>query len=160
MPLPVYILCATSLAVDKETNFVSYFNVVEKIEIRKMEPAQHDSSRPVVVKASSLEIMAVWMKEQDDTPDRLFEVEFAALFPNRPEEFILGLVKITFSDPLYRIRVKDLHLAQFWGPGILKIEARIRPAGAEAWTNRQSYPIILEDKTEQPVATGEPTARQ
>jgi hypothetical protein len=144
MPIPIYLICSESGAIDETTKLASYFNLFEKMTISSIPvlPAgQVAVARIVPIRASSY-----WMKEDTDAPETKFQIQFIANLPNAPDEILLaqGEFQFTSSSPFARLNIEGIQLTQFFGPGMLRIEARVRRVGEEAWLGRQMYPILLE----------------
>jgi hypothetical protein len=142
MPLPIHLICSESGAIDETTKLASFFNLIEKLQFAKIE------IQPGVAQAInmvSLRLSALWMREEGDLPETVFEVHFVAIVPNAPQEVDLARGTFQFAGPLQRVNVPGVHIIQFYGSGILRLEARIRKAGEESWINRMSYPIIVEE---------------
>jgi len=135
MPKPVYILCSESGSEDKITGLVSLFNLIEKIQIVKRE-----QNEPVP--SLSLRVTATWARGEDEL-DQLFEFETAAYLPPDNDEMMLGKGEFRFTMPFQRITMRMQGSLVFQGPGMLRIENRIRRAGTDEWF-RQEYPILVE----------------
>lgn len=142
MPIPVYLICAESGAIDENTKLISFFNVVEKLQFVRVETAP---GQITVVSTVPLRLSAYWMREEIDDLETDFEVHFVGIFPNAPAEIDLARGQFRFTGPLQRLNVAGLQFTQFFGPGVLRLEARIRRFGEDVWLNRMSYPIILEE---------------
>src|SRR5438874_1949015 len=100
MPIPVYLLCSESGAVDENTKLTSYFNVVEKLRVAKIPPAP---GQALIARAASLFMSACWMREDSDSPETFFEVQFVGIFPSGPPEIELARGGFRFSGPLQRL---------------------------------------------------------
>ena len=153
MPVPVYLICSESGATDENTKLTSFFNLVEKLRVMRMEA---QPGQVIRANLTPLRLSAYWMREETDADDTRFEVQFVGMFPNGPPEIELTRGEFQFVGPFARLNVVGLQFNQFFGPGILRIEARIRRIGEETWLNRMSYPIVLEEF--QPGLSGEAAA--
>jgi hypothetical protein len=142
MPRPVYILCSQSNAVDKSTNLISFFNLVEELRIAKIP----EGTTPPATRPFTMRVVSVWMNTDDDMPSQLFETEFAVKFPKMeelPEELVFGRSNFSFTTLFNRLISPDLAIETFTGPGLMWVECRIRRAGETEWLARQEYPILL-----------------
>lgn len=148
MPIPVYLICSESGATDETTRLTSFFNLVEKLQVMRLELTPGQTH---VIHLPPLRLSAYWMKEETDAPETRFEVQFIGVFPNNPPEIELARGEFQFNGPFQRFNVTGLQLTQFFGPGILRIEARLRRVGDEAWLARMNYPILLEELLPPPV---------
>lgn len=135
MPRPVYILCSRSGAEDKVTGLLSHYHVLERISFTSPMPDQPNVS-------FCLRVTAVWMREEGDDPEQGYEFQFVLRFPPGGEESIVAEGTFRFSHPLHRMIV-DTPIARFGGPGLFRVENRIRPVGTEGWST-QHYPILLD----------------
>src|SRR5213594_333992 len=121
MPLPVYLICSESGAVDDTTKLASYFNLVEKLQVVTLQLAP---GQIAVVQASPLRLSAYWMKEEGDSPETVFEVQFVATLPSGPSEIQLARTETRFDGPFRRINITGV-MFQNLTPGLLRIEARM-----------------------------------
>jgi hypothetical protein len=139
MPIPVYLICSESGAHDEATKLASFFNLVEKLRIARVEaiPGQIQ-----VIQITPLRLSALWVREEGDE-DSTFEVQFVGLVPNAPQEIELARTTFLFTDPFQRVTINGLQLNQFYGPGLMFFEARLRPEGEPDWQTRMRYPVIL-----------------
>jgi hypothetical protein len=144
MPRPIYLLCSQSNAVDRTSNLISFFNLVEELRISQIpEGAPPGDPRPFFMR-----IVSAWMRTDGDTPSQVFETEFVVKFPKGaepPEELVFARPTFSFTTPFHRLTTPDLALPGFHGPGMLWVECRLRRAGETEWLARQEYPILLID---------------
>src|SRR5262249_28940938 len=124
---------------DASTNLLSHFQVIETLQISKIPPEALQSGQPVLVPMVSLLTTAVWMKMPDDSPQQEYEFETAFFLPPDGAEQVVHHGKFFFSEgkPFYRLTVRG-YLPPFTGPGLFRIESRIRKVGEEQWL-RQDY---------------------
>jgi hypothetical protein len=147
MPRPVYLLCSQSYAVDRESNQISFFNLIEEVKIVKR-PDDSDATdkQAVAHKHISMRIVSAWMKADDDSPDQVFEVEVAIKLPKESgghEETVISRPTLSFTKPFHRLLANEFSIPGVEAPGILWFECRIRRAGEKEWLARQEYPILL-----------------
>lgn len=138
MPLPVYFICSQSGAIDQATNLASAFNILETVQIAQIRP----TTAPI--RPNTIRLLAAWMREESDTPDQVFQVDIFGIFPPDGRELQLGQTEFQFTLPLQRLFV-DMPLAHFFGPGVLRIEARIRRTGQPEILNTMTFRIILQE---------------
>jgi hypothetical protein len=143
MARPVYIICSESGTEDKLTGLVSHFNVLERIQISKVPSSGPEET--ILVQTLTFRATAVWMRSEDDSPDKEFEYQTILHIPpdNREQVVQEGRFFFGADKPLYRIVVMGSG-PPFAGPGIFRIESRIRKVGDETWL-RQDYPIEVEE---------------
>jgi hypothetical protein len=139
MAEPVYILCSESGADDKLTGQVSLFNLTEKVHVMKLPPGQI----PPIPSTFRLRVTALWMRGDDDCGGE-FESEIRLLMP--PDGEILAIPQPAFTFPLLfqRVQIQILGPLPVKGPGIMRVQSRIRRNGTEDWLTQQC-PIILEE---------------
>jgi hypothetical protein len=143
MPLPAYIMCSQSGAIDQNTGLISFFSAIEVIQISKLAPG---SPPPSLVAGSNVFwLVASWVREQSDTENQEFEVDIIGIFPPNQQEFQLGQAKFRFTTLMHRIYISQFALNLFFGPGVLRIEARIRRAGETLVLNRMAYHVVLQE---------------
>ena len=145
MPLPAYMVCSRSGSIDEASNQVSAFNIIESFKIFRKPVKRLDDLTHKQIASGLVRIVTVWIKEESDSADQVFEVSVIGRFPPMGQEVSFGNLQFSFTNQLQRVVLNDLLLAQFWGPGVLKFEARIRRVGEEQWLNAQTFPIILEE---------------
>ena len=143
MPRPVLIVCAESGAVDKLTNRLSVFDVVEKVNFQRLE----NPVPTAILPKFKMQVIAVWMRQDNDSDDDQFESEFVIVTPAHQQE--ASVIRMMFSfapgKQLFRgIAVMDSPLP-IDGAGRMEILNRVRKAGSnEGWIT-QSYPIFIEE---------------
>jgi hypothetical protein len=142
MPRPVLIVCAESGAVDKLTNRLSVFDIVEKVLFQRIENQPPGSILPKF----KMQVVAIWMRQDDESDDDQFESEFAIVTSGSQQE--ASVVKMEFSfEPgkqLFRgIALLDAPLP-IDGAGRMEILNRVRKVGDADWIT-QSYPILVEE---------------
>jgi hypothetical protein len=141
MPLPAYLICSEGVSIDKDANKVTLFNVSEQIGIipkAQLEQAGLPAS-PLL-----LRIISVWMREDNDPPDIRFENQFVLHFP-QTAEMIVSQAEFSFlaSARFHRIFTQPIFVPGVPGPGLLKIESRLRRTGDADWLHRQFFYIEL-----------------
>jgi hypothetical protein len=141
MPKPVYILCSESGSEDKKTGLISHFNVIEKLLFAKV-PAPEPGAMNVA--AVPVQITAVWMRDEGDSPEQEFQFEIAVCQPEQQFEVGLAGGLLTFHLPLSRVSFRFRGGLPVATSGIIWVEARLRKTGEEAWQT-QRYPIFTEE---------------
>lgn len=147
MPLPVFIICSEGGSIDRHTNQLSIFDVIEKITFRPVLPAQ-DGSRQVEVDAgsrplafNSLRMTALWRQLEGDA-GREFDFKTTVLVPGSANEIMAGQGRIVFKTPLHRI------VANYIGDfpqqsGDIVVRTSIKPVESNDWIT-QEYVIPVE----------------
>ncbi len=143
MPKAVYILCAQSGSIDQRTSRISYFDVIEKIQVTKIKIAPQGKRIPAAAPLTSMRAVAVWMRTAGDTQDQEFEYELVISLPHRQKKLTPGKGRFIFIKPLQRITVDIVGMFPLMRSGIMKIQCRVRKVGDRKWL-RQEYPIIIE----------------
>lgn len=148
MPKPIYIICSESGSEDRVTNSVSHFNVLEQIELRAVpEPAP---GQPTLILAPAFQVDSVWLREDTDDPEQLFECEVVFHLPE-VKGMVVSATKFAFEKPRYRYTVRASsvigrdELSKFGkNAGIFVAECRVRKFGdpQEVWTS-QYYPLAI-----------------
>ena len=144
MPLPAYFVCSEGISVDRDANKITLFSVSESMQIIPTELlAQLQQSAHQIIPPATLRIVSVWMREDSDIPETQYEHQFVFHFP-KTEEIVLGQTPFTFTTArFHRLLSPPLFIPGFPGPGILKVEARIRKTGEPNWIGRQFFYIEL-----------------
>jgi hypothetical protein len=151
MPRPVYILCSESGSQDLTTGLLSHFQVIETLNISAV---PFPAAGVVVVPALMFRATAVWMRNADDLPEQEYEYETAFYFPPEGAEQVVQQGKFIFEadKPLYRMIVIGQG-PPLSGPGLFRIENRIRKVGQAEWL-RQDYHIPIVAIPQPPPAVG------
>lgn len=149
MPRPVFILCSKSGVEDKESSLISLFDIVEKLQITKVPipqvTTQEGPRPPVVIQYQPLRIVAVWMALPEDDPQQNYDYSMIVFGPPKGEPIGVEAGGVfRFTKPLHRFTMRIEGPLPMQGPGLIKIESRIRKVGEENWLS-QDYPIIVEE---------------
>jgi hypothetical protein len=153
-------VCSEAGAIDRERNAVSFFNVVEHVQLTRIPPGvaalQLAQIRPIF-----LWVVAAWLQSPEDTSDQHFEFELVLYLPDPPNqdrEIVCGNGRFAFATPVHRLTATPLPVPGFFGEGIMRVESRIRRAGETEWLAQQDFPIALKFGPDQ--APGPPDAAQ
>jgi hypothetical protein len=141
MPRPIYIICSQGGSEDKASGQVSLFNVIDKLFLRRNQP--NTPPPPPQPGISQIRITASWMRVSGDY-DQEFEFETRMFFP--PENAMYGVAKgtFTFAQDWQRLTNVLVGPLPIQGPGILRVQNRVRRKGSEEWV-AQECPIIVEE---------------
>lgn len=160
MPKPVFVVCAVDGSVDRFTNRLSLFNILENIVIQEV-----PGNLPDVVQLPPLKFkaVAVWAAEEVDAGK---ELEHELLIDSKmagPKQ--LALMPFAFSSRLHRFYIsvgvgitatkqqpdqsnkKDVIIRP--EGGMLHIISRVRYAGSDKWFS-QEYELPIERVQIQP----------
>src|SRR6516162_554291 len=130
MPRPLYIICAESGSEDARTGLVSHFNVIESIQVWKR--VDSNSSDQVRLPMLTFRATAVWMKNEGE-PDGEYEFQMVLHLPPTNKELVAQEGRFSFlGKPFFRIAL-IAGGPPFEGPGVFRIESRVRRVGAEKW---------------------------
>jgi len=144
MVRPRYIICSEGQVVDRATNLVTYYNVIDSITIDVPVP---EPDTPVLV-GFSTHVSAVWMREDDSEKDAEFEAEVRMSLPGSDELHVIRHGNFRFGE--YYFHRIDVAIRP--GPpvagaiaikpcdGVMRLECRIRPAQGGDWVS-QDYLI-------------------
>lgn len=158
MPRPAYIICSRTGALDQYTNSVSCFNIIEALNVSKMETEKVESkdegspegksavTLPIRVQSFGMRVLAVWIKEESDSSKDEFEAQIVFRLENTPIDLmIVGFPNFHFEKRMHRLVAPEVPVPPVPDLGLLLVECRVRRVGATEWLSRQSYPIILEE---------------
>jgi len=140
MPRPVYVIFANSGSIDQTSNMVSIFDVIEIVNVFK----KVSDSTSYLIPQKTNRITAVWMRETVDKVADKFQGQLACVDPENAELFVSEVIEFSFEFPFYRF-ASQVFLVGFNTLGTHLIEARLRRAGEEGWTWRQTFPFIVQE---------------
>jgi hypothetical protein len=143
VPLPAYFVCSEGVSVDKDSNRVTLFNVSEGIQLvpTTMLPQLIQGGHQIMP-PTPLRIMSVWMREDSDLPEEKFQHQFLFHFP-QTTEMVIGETPFSFTTARFHRLLSPPLFPGFLGPGILKVESRIRKAGESDWIGHQYFYLEL-----------------
>ncbi|MGP0068627.1 MAG: hypothetical protein ACLQGP_34130 [Isosphaeraceae bacterium] len=130
---------------DKATNIVSHFNVIEEIEFRETSPPE---GMPTMIRPLFMQITAVWMRAEGDDPTQEYEFEISLSLPPDGTKSLAGNGTVKFDRPRFRVNayVQGLYVQGLMpkGSGTFVAECRMRPLGGDesSWVV-QTYAIPL-----------------
>src|ERR1051325_11600420 len=135
MAKPVFILCSEAISVDQETQALSIFNVLEKVQFKKLPKPKDDGSRVAVVETFKMRILSIWLREGADIGET-FETESFVTIP--PNNLTIGFPRQTFqfTSPLHRINLLLHGLLPFQVSGEMRVTSQIRKLGDEKWISQ------------------------
>jgi hypothetical protein len=139
MPLPAYIICCDGVSIDKDANKATLFSINEQIPIILTAQLQQAGQS---LAPAPMRILSVWMRESGDLPDTQFENQLVLHFPEQ-NEVVIANTLFSFVTTFNRILTPPIVIPGFPGPGILKIESRLRKAGDSEWKCRQFFYVEL-----------------
>ncbi|MCH8152103.1 MAG: hypothetical protein IH830_06995 [Planctomycetes bacterium] len=143
MPKPVYIVCCESSVEDSRSNLLSFFNVLEKIVIKRTQ--RGDETKMGLSKLKFCTV-AVWTRDESDAPDQEYEAQFAIHAPPGGVEIVtkeLKRFRIQEDKQLQRLTLNFVGDPPIKGPGVIRVESRVRAVGTDEWIS-QDYPIFAE----------------
>jgi hypothetical protein len=136
MPRPVFIACAQIATQDRDTTLLSLTNVIEQIAVSWH--LQTDKGKPIkMIHMVTFSAVAVWGKEEGDTPDTEYEAEMVIRYAgidraNKLPNFRFDPVE----DALHRF-VTHVTMEPPETSGTVLAECRVRELGTEAWMTQQ-----------------------
>jgi hypothetical protein len=126
---------------DQATGLHSYLNVYEKILFSRT-PTQSD---PAPVPLTQMRVFATWAVDAEDVNQEFeFEVNLAVAGSDRIEAINKGQVTCTSSEGFIRIISHLIGPLPIVGPGIMRLQNRMRRIGDKEWIT-QEYPILYEE---------------
>ena len=141
MPKPLYILCSESGSEDRTTGLVSFFNVLDQLELR--EPAKRPDGGPPVAGTLDFQVVALWARTSEDAPEQQFQFALSLSLPQHDKALDLGSGIFMFEKPRFRamafVRYLDIR-----APGVMRAECRIKRLSDadESWL-AQSYEVEI-----------------
>jgi hypothetical protein len=158
MPSPAFIVCSEGGSIDRHTNMLSIFDIIEKLTFKvfdkppqqsdvRLQEAQLAGMKPATI--HSLRMTAVWRREEADI-GKEFEFQTFIQIPGVAEPFIAGEGQFVFKTLLHRL-IATFHHDMPPQSGKLIVTSAVRRVGDENWI-RQEYLIPVErlESTNQP----------
>jgi hypothetical protein len=146
MPRPQFIICSESGAVDKYTNGISAYNILEVIELTSKQDTTSDFQRTWPVLA--VRMVATWLRDEHETGQE-FEYETRFQLPQECNWRTIASGKFVFKARHQRF------LADITGPqvqeGILRVANAIRRTEPGSKWLIQEFEIVVE-RVDEPVA--------
>ena len=144
MASPSYILLCKSTSIDKDTNDVSVFNIVEKIHITPVPPEQ--TGRRTVILWQPLKLIVEWLMGLEDDVKDDFDFEFYVTINDKTDQLpIKGTFRFEAEKPRHRFIITfplPFHFDKY-AKGIMVFESRVKKTVASEWL-RQSYSVLTE----------------
>jgi len=142
MPQGVYIICSESGAIDRRTNAISIFGVIDTIRFASVSEVSDAKNLPGVSKPwIDIRTTAVWRCEEDELGEA-YEHQTTFSIPGDEHKRIVGEGSFVFKTPLHRF-VIDFGGPVFNQAGVIRIENRIRKLGDDDW-QEMAYEIRVE----------------
>jgi hypothetical protein len=147
MPTPRYILCSEVRLVDQVSGLVTHVNVLELVTFTIYQPPKDKAAIvPGGGETPGIDttLTAVWMKDEADGPEQVFDIELAANIPGRDEPAILNVSQAAFGNNSFLRSEAKIRFATI-APGLLRFTSRMRPHGTETWVAEQQFtvPIVI-----------------
>jgi hypothetical protein len=152
MARPLFLICSESGAVDKATNSVSAFNIIETIQLfapilstEQPGAIEQPEDAPAVPKPiMPVRIVATWIGDDDDM-GKEFEHETKIRRSNNPEWSSLYKGTFTWKTRNQRFTINIGGLILNPDSRLILIESSIRPTGSNerSWLT-QKYEIVVE----------------
>lgn len=157
MPKSVYVICSRDGSVDKFTNSVSIYNIIEGFTIFDVEDSSEERE-PTGTEAAwiNLRITALWEREDDEMPGDYWH-QMLVVTPEGQEHVIS-------ESPFSLRKQRRLFISKCSGlrpvsEGYIRAISRIRRRGEEGWIASGEYkiPIRRERTNEEHDVPAEPT---
>lgn len=141
MPKPVYIICATGVIEDKQTNLVTIFQAIETVSMTHSDDPKRLAVNEIPAEFGQMTVLSVWMKQDDDEAVS-FEHQFV-LHCDELDDVTIESDPFTFGDNAYlhRFKMTFRGIPPLQSSGMLAIISRIRKVGDTDWIDSQKYPI-------------------
>ncbi len=144
MPNPVYMLCCLSGAVDKNSNQISHFNVVEQLQLNIAHRPAEESEGVFIGTPLRFQIVATWARGPTDDPNDRYEAELSLERPEDKTPQIMQKSEFRFEKRSHRFLVNFVLVPRPEAKsGVFRFESRIRKKGGRKWL-RQEYSIPFE----------------
>lgn len=134
MPKPVYIICCQFCSEDRTSGLLSLFGVLDAIHIDKVGTEASSGGGLMIVRSSPFRVVAVWAKADDETETE-YESETRVIFPPEENEWVAQAGPVAFIGNRLSF-VIELTRLPFQGPGVLRVENRIRRADSAEWSSQ------------------------
>ena len=149
MPSPVFIVCSEGGSVDRHTNQLSIFDVVEKLTFRRIEspePPPAGTAREIGLETKPMSInvlrmTAYWRRDDGDTGAE-FDFKTTLKMPGVAEEITAGEGRFLFKTELHRL-LSTMYTNMPDHSGEIVVRNSIRRAGTNDWLSQQ-YVIPVE----------------
>jgi hypothetical protein len=149
MPSPVFIVCSEGGSIDRHTNQLSIFDVIERLTFARANPtnpaadgnptiAALGGARPMVF--HSMRMAACWRREEGEEAAE-FEYKTTLEMPGA-EPLVVAEGVISFKSEWHRF-VSTMHTDMPTQSGQMVITNSLRPAGNGTWIS-QRYVIPVE----------------
>jgi hypothetical protein len=158
MPSPVFIVCSEGGSIDRHTNMVSIFDVIEKITFKVFAKSSEGLPPPNLQDAlpggkpaslNTLRVTAVWRRADDDE-NREFEFKTTVQFPGSSEQVLAGEGRFVFNTILYRI-ISTVYSDMPSQSGAIIVTSSVRRVGSAEWLDQQYViPVERMDSSNQP----------
>jgi len=151
MARPVFMVCCSSRSEDRNTNFLSIFEILEGYKLATLKVRDGKLIDAEVTKLATegqfqtgvhFCVISLWMQTEDDSKDDEFLHELAITDPGEPEKIATSGV-FRFEKSFQRLIV-ELHKGGQWKQsGICEVESRIKKKNSPEWI-RQRFPIPIQ----------------
>jgi len=130
----VFSVVCNNLSIDKDTNTVSIFNVMESVI------AFTETIDPIILPLS-FEILSYWVSRDENTPCK---GKMQAHYCD-PDNVCIKLAEldINISEGLFHRTIIKSSGLQVKGPGRYKLQIRLQQEGSESWETVATLPIIV-----------------
>lgn len=151
MPRPVYVLLANTAASDSTTGRFSVIEIVDKIAITPL-PVPKEGEKVIVVRHESYRAIAVWLIEEDkgDKYEDEYEHGFRFHMPLAEQPHPAPTGRFSFGKPerlpFHRFDLRLEGPLPYQGPGVMRLEHRIKKVGTDVWLS-QDFPLLIEAVT-------------
>ena len=155
MPLPVFIICSEGGSVDRYTNQLSIYDVIEKITLEPMLEARPSESSGTFLEMqpggrqtafNSIRMVALWRQAPGDEGQEL-EFKTSLRIPGEQDEVILGQGRFVYKTTLHRL-IATMHTGLPVRSGEIVVTSSVRRPEQE-WTT-QEYRIPVEVREDNP----------
>ena len=146
MPSPVFIICSEGGSIDRHTNSLSIYDVIDKIAFRVVDPrdsGKQDGPAKVegrLVSVNSLRMTAVWRQSAGDE-GQVFEFKTVIRMPGA-DEIVAGKGELVFKTPLHRV-LSTFQSEMPKQSGEISVKSLIRRLPDGEWI-QQEYVIPVE----------------
>jgi len=152
MPRPLFIICADSGSVDRYSNLVSVFKIIEAVQVLDHKEVQSAFSNVGPVEQSGpgdipspvfkMRVVAVWICDRSDLGS-IYEYETKMLIPGRSEPHSIAAGEFAWRSTNHRFMSDVVAQFQDAHTGSILVVNSIRPKGSTQDWITQTYEIGL-----------------
>jgi len=148
MPRPLFIICSEHMSIDRDSEFVSLFRLVEAVTFQPDEEQKllEDTDLP-------LKIISAWMREEADDFETDFEFRLGRRLPTSGRFVVMKTEEFRFKKSFHRF-IANTIFPGYDGEGIMWFVGQVRKKGEAEWISHE-YPVIMKASEPEEIETGD-----